>query len=377
MKQQTTRRAAAKRKSAVTHSRYLHVTHPRHTGRLRPHSHTSYPALGMILLLVGVFLAGWNLFVNADPADVTVHASVQGTAPSTAATIDAPTDGKVFSEQPITVSGTCPNQSYENLYRNGVFSGVANCTNGTYSIQTSLFSGVNELKVRDFSTTDEGGPWSNAVSVTYQIPVSNTAPSKSETTNTISLNKTTDESQPLVLTPKAAAAETASPLLIKSNFTYQGYYTNETTNWPIDLEGGVGPYAVVADWGDGQQTTTTASQAGVISLQHTYTKAANGNYVVKFTVTDANGMQTVLQMIAIINDPPALVSASQGTTAGTPTNNDSTSGDSSYLQPLMKYVVPTYGAATLMTASFWLGSHAQLAHAATHLRPRYKRPHRF
>ena len=107
-------------------SRGLNLSHHRHSGRRLPHSHTSYPALAMLLLVVGVLLGNTSHAANAltltGSGDYVVTAAYLGPPPATAATIDSPIDGAHVKATPVTVSGSCPSDTYVTLTRNGVTS---------------------------------------------------------------------------------------------------------------------------------------------------------------------------------------------------------------------------------------------------------------
>jgi hypothetical protein len=158
-------------------TQHFKLTRSRHTGRILPHSATSYPLLAMIMLCVGVLLIGWNSFVAADSGSYTVNVSVGSPPPTIAATIVSPIEGDSFQTNPVIVSGTCPISSYEKLFVNNISNGVAICDqSGHYSIQATLVNGTNSLQVRDYNPGDSAGPISNTVDVTYYPPIINPAP---------------------------------------------------------------------------------------------------------------------------------------------------------------------------------------------------------
>jgi len=359
------KRPSKKQLRAIQTSRHLHVVHKAHTGHITPHRTTSYPVLAMLLLLIGVFLVSWTRWVGAttvtQSGSYTVNVSVPGPPPSQAATIDQPKDGAVFTSQPITVSGTCPVNTYEKLYRNGAFSGVAQCDlSGHYSLITGLFPSNNQLKVRDFSQTDVPGPWSNTVNVTYNPPQPVTPPSTGGNEGNPS---TTNTGGPTVY---------GEPLIFKTNFVYEGHYVNSPTTWELDIEGGNAPYAISVDWGDGQHSLISRSKAGTFNFSHTYKKPGpgyQGSYVTKFSASDEAGQQTFLQLMAIVNNPPGAAIASGN--AGHSSNNTFQSGAgnvySSFLT-LMKYIWPSYFLAVLLLVSFWLGERREYERLKPRLR---------
>ena len=367
----TQRRGAPKKLRAIQTSRHLRVVKHAHTGHLTHRRTTSYPTLVMIVLCVGVFLASWTRFVVADtfvfpgPSSdsYVVHASVPGPAPTIAATIDSPANDAIVTSQPITVSGSCPLNTYETLYRNGAFSGVALCdASGQYELQSSLFPGVNQLQVRVFSPTDVPGPMSNTVSVTYSPPVPPKPPT-TEPGNPSTDHSTTNTSGPIVK---------GEPLIFKTTFQYEGHYVGAASTWQLDIEGGSAPYAVSVDWGDGQHSLISRARAGSFTVQHVYHKAGGyrGSYVTKFMASDADNNQTLLQLLAIVNNPP---SGTSGPTHRLIAGSGGTSGGSgltdTYRLALLKYIWPGYLIVILMLISFWLGERREYQY----LKPRLKK----
>lgn len=382
MKQKSSPRKASSKRSAVPTSRHLHVIRHKHTGHLIHRRTTSYPILVMILLCVGVFLASWTRFVTADsfvyPSPVSnsysVRASVPGPPPSVAATIASPTEGEVFTSQPITVKGSCPIDTYVTLYRNGAFSGVALCNlAGAYQIQTGLFPGNNKLEVRDFSLTDVAGPLSNAVNVTYNPLVPATPPSTGAETPESPSGQPNSSST----TNKAGPVVNGEPLIFKTTYEYEGHYVGNTSIWQLDIEGGTAPYAISVDWGDGSHSLISRAKAGSFSVDHIYKKVGGyrGSFVTKFTASDADGAQTYLQLLAIVNNPPTGGSSSSNPklqygfgSGSTSSNGNNIGGDhaggtsSNYVLTLIKYIWPSYGLVLLLLFCFWLGERREYLH---------------
>jgi hypothetical protein len=119
--------------------------------------HLPWPFVSFILLSIGVLLLGWTFQTTADNIHVT--AKVSAPLPAGPATITSPGDGSRFSDVPITVSGTCPTDTYIKLYRNDFFSGTAICTtDGNFTLDTDLFPGMNKLQARVYNLTDDEGP---------------------------------------------------------------------------------------------------------------------------------------------------------------------------------------------------------------------------
>ncbi|HVW23232.1 MAG TPA: hypothetical protein VHB51_01985 [Candidatus Saccharimonadales bacterium] len=349
MKQAVKRRQTP---AKIQSSPHLHVAAHKHTGHVLPRRHTSYPTLVMIMLCVGVLLAGWTRVVTADPTygpaggSYAVSLSVPGPAPTQPATIDAVNDRPIAAQmavtaQPVKVSGSCPVNTYEKLFRNNVFSGVVLCSaSGAYEIETGLFPANNQLQVQDFSFTDVPGPLSNLVNVTYSPP---SPPATVGSTSTVTVNP-------------------AEPLVLKTNFKFQGYYHGQNTPWAVDIEGGQPPYAIAVDWGDGNHDVISRLQAGTFNLTHTYQKAGGykGSYPVVFSASDTGGSKTYLQLLSIINNPPA------GAATAKPTIAHGSTPD--WLRQVAHYIWPSYGVVLLMLISFWLGERREFHHLkARHL----------
>jgi len=158
-----------------------------------------------------------------------IEGQISADPPDTAATISSPAPGSVFSNTPITVTGLCPGTTLVKVFANGVFVGSAQCTSGSYSLQIDLFNGVNDLVAIVFDELDQQGPSSNTVSVSYE------------------------------------GAQGASPIeriTLSSNFARKGENPGDTLNWPIVVSGGVGPYAVSVNWGDGEESLISVQNPG-------------------------------------------------------------------------------------------------------------------
>ncbi len=172
------------KKSAARKAR-AHITHKK-TVRQRPvHKRILlHPISGFLLLCVGVLVAGSTFRSQAATYDVT--AEVHAPLLSTPAVIAQPTDQQHVTTQTITVEGTCPDNSYVNLYREGVLGGNSICSSGHFSMPASLSLGGNGLQVRVFNVTNDEGPASSAITVYYDLPAEVTPPSSPPTSLQIS-----------------------------------------------------------------------------------------------------------------------------------------------------------------------------------------------
>jgi len=158
----------AKKSSAAKKAR-AHTAHKR-TNRKRPiHKRVLlHPITAFLLLCVGVLVAGSTFRGQAATYDVT--AKVPAPALTSPAVITSPSDQAHLTASIVTVEGTCPSESYVNLYRDDAFSGSDVCSGGYFHIQTSLSLGVNGLQTRVFNYTDDEGPGAALIHVYYDLP---------------------------------------------------------------------------------------------------------------------------------------------------------------------------------------------------------------
>jgi hypothetical protein len=243
-----------------------------------------------------------------------VEGKVNGAAPTQAATISVPTNGQVFTEQPITVSGLCPKGLLVEIYDNGVFVGSAQCTNSSFSLQISLFNGRNDLTAKVFDALNQQGPVSNKVTVTYNGSL-----------------------------PGGASRPT-----ITTAYAKRGADPGTELSWPITISGGTGPYAVSVDWGDNTTLDLISREApGSFNLTHIYEQS--GIYNVTIKVTDKNGAAAFIQLVGVSNGP-----IQQSTS--TSSKNGATGAATERViiwWPLLLLLI-------LTIVSFWLGKRHQL-----------------
>lgn len=280
----------------------------------------------LAMLLVSVF--GMAQMHSVHAAEESGAIGIEGTIPSdpptTGAVILSPGNGTVFSNIPITISGTCPVGLLVKVFKNNVFSGSAQCENGTFSITSDLFSGTNELIARVYDALDQPGPDSNSVTVTYS------------------------DSRPL-----------AGPrVTLSSNFAKRGANPNENIIWPILLSGGTGPYAISADWGDGSAPDLFSVEfPGEFKIQHAYKAAGVYNIVIK--ATDKNGVSAFLQLVGIANGP--LSQTDSGGAGSTANGGNGASSTATNLTPQIRFLLwPMYIMVPLIASTFWLGKRYEL-----------------
>lgn len=295
----------------------LKIIEHRHTGRLRQHEHTSYIALGFILLIGLLPLVVYT--ANAESpgpqaGSIGLSGVMPGKPPTTAATIKLPTEQQRFSVTPVTATGTCPENTLVELFKNDIFAGSTPCTDkGTYSLEIDLLIGQNKLVAKVYDALNQPGPDSNIVNIYYDA-----LPAQSSSVKSLNFD--------------------GSQLIINSNAVFRGAFPNQEMSIPIDILGGTPPYAVNIQWGDSTNKVVSRNDNIEFNAAHTYQKA--GTYQVSLQASDATGRVAFLTIAVIVNGEVGTAAAN---TISTNTTN----------QLLVMW--PLYAAAVAVVISFWLG----------------------
>lgn len=256
--------------------------------------------------------------VNPQSGSVGLSGTVRGPAPTTAAVIVSPRTGTRTGTIPITVSGTCPANTFVNITKNGVFGGVTPCdTDGTFSLLIDLFDGSNVLVAKVSDALGQFGPDSAAVNVFYDAP---------------SLN--------------LPGGSTGRQLFLEVSTTVLGVNPGQEAGRSATIVGGVPPYAVSWDWGDGNTTLVSQGADGQVASKHVYDRP--GTYRVILRVTDAQGNGAFLQMITVVNGPVNSSGGTKGEGLGA-------------LPGILLTAWPLYLLALVMVIFFWLGERREIS----------------
>lgn len=249
------------------------------------------------------------------PGSYGLEATKKQAPPTQAATITTPGNGASFATSPITVNGICASGLLVQVYNNGVMVGSVLCKGGSFSVQVSLFAGVNELSAIVYDDLEQAGPVSNIVTVNY-----------------------TD----------TRFTAFGALITLTSSYGRRSAPAGTALTWPLQLSGGAGPYAFSIDWGDGSKPELKSQAlAGVVTLSHVYKKA--GIYSVNITVTDANGVSAFLQVIAV----------SSGKVDGSGAAATDTKDKTAVARPEILWI-PTITSLALLLPAFWLGRLSQV-----------------
>lgn len=304
----------------------LKLIHNKHTGRHRPHEHTSHGLLVFMLLITGMVLAMYTYGIQAASDDLTgPHSesiSLTGVKPEpppeTAATITSPADGETFSESPVTVEGTCPPESLVEILNNNIFVGSALCEDdGTYSVDIGLFIDDNELIARVYNRLNQPGPDSDTTTVFYDVVPPQDA-------------------------PLSTVDFLSEQLMLNTDPVFRGTFVNETLTIPVEIIGGSPPFALDVRWGDNESKTVPRDSNQPFRISHTYTRP--GSYQVNLQATDDEGRVAFLTTVVIINGQPSEVPSE-------PEPED----EETAIMGLLRIQWPILAATFAMVVSFWLG----------------------
>lgn len=267
--------------------------------------------IGLCVMVLGAIVIFQTTVWAANPAPQSGSIGLEGTIstapPTRGATIAVPANGAVFTGVPITVSGLCPTGLLVKVFANNIFVGSTVCSNGSYSLQISLFSGQNDLVARVYDALDQAGPDSNTVTVTFN---------------------------------DAQFSQFGTQVSLSSVYAERGAPPGTELDWPVLLNGGTGPYAISVDWGDGSPSELiSVANPGTVTLKHTYKTA--GIYTVIVKATDKNGEIAFLQLV--------------GQATGATQSNSTKSNNGNVV--IEKDVIwwPAVAMLPLILAAFWIG----------------------
>jgi len=285
---------------------------------------------GLRSAVVATFLVLCSLFLatsvagalgsqqNPQSGSVGLSGTVTSPPPTQAATIAVPGNGQTFTNMPITISGLCKTGLLVKVYSNNIFIGAASCQGNSFSLQANLFSGQNNLVARVYDALDQAGPDSNTVTVTFN---------------------------------DAQFLQFGTRVSLSSPYAQLGADPGKELDWPIIISGGVGPYALSVDWGDGTSPTLQSETfPGNITIKHTYNSA--GIYKVIVKATDKNGTVAFLQLVGVANGK-----VSQGLGGGS-TSTTGTTGITTTRTNIIWW--PMLLLLPLIFSSFWLGRRHEL-----------------
>lgn len=297
----------------------LKISHHRHSWHLQPHEYTSYMSLIFLMVMVGIALTIVSVSAQTNPppqsGSIGLSGIMPGPVPKSAAVIITPSNQQQFSSTPVTVSGTCPAGTLVEIYKNDIFGGSTICSSsGTFSLNVDLLVGSNSLMANVYNALNQPGPDSTPVTTYF-----NALPAQTSSLAPLNLS--------------------SNQLILNTDAVYRGIFPGQQLSIPVDIIGGVPPYAINVQWGDSSNSVVPRNNNVPFNIEHTYSKP--GTYQITIQGSDAQGRTAYLTVAAIVNGQPSVL-ASTSSSSSTPNNE-------------LIVLWPLYTSALAMIVSFWLG----------------------
>ena len=272
--------------------KWLKLSHHHHSGRLRAHEHTSYLPLGLLLLIVGLALISYTATAADHPApqadSIGLTGTMPGKAPTVAAVIKTPTDGQRSSISPITVSGTCPETTLVEIFKNDIFGGSTVCSStGTFSIDLDMLIGQNTLVAKVYDALNQPGPDSNIVTVFY-------------------------DALPAQAAPLTSLDFGGAQLVLSTDAVFRGVFPDKEMNLPLTVLGGTASFAISIQWGDSTNSVISRNDNQTFNTVHTYKKA--GTYQISIQASDSKDRVAFISVVAIVNGQSSVANTTTSTT---------------------------------------------------------------
>lgn len=245
---------------------------------------TRFRLIAIIIVSIGGLFAlghvGTMVSAVSESGSIQLGGNVPGPPPQFAAVIQQPTPNQKFAQSLITVSGTCPDSSFVQILRNGVFAGATPCNGSTFSLQIDLVVGKNDLMAKVYDNLGQFGPDSAIVTVYYEPP----------------------HNPAVIATGQVANSSGLQQLLVTTDSLYHGVNAGNQATFSFTITGGQSPYALVIKWGDGTESVFARDSAGQFDVGHVYKHG--GIYTLIITASDALGGSARLETVVLVNGVP-------------------------------------------------------------------------
>lgn len=244
----------------------------------------------LLLAIVTFVLSVYTVAAAPGPqvGYIGVTGKMPGNPPTVAATITQPTNGQRFTDTPITVKGTCVENTLVEIFKSDIFAGSTTCQGGFYSLDIDLLIGENTLIARLYDDLGQPGPDSNAVIVFYDA-----LPSQGGPVGSLDFG--------------------SAQMLILTDAVFRGAFPKKDLTVPIEILGGRPPYAITIQWGDGTNKLVARNDNVTFNVTHAYPKP--GTYQISLQGADSEGRVAYITTAAIVNGQPPVAAGSTGTTA--------------------------------------------------------------
>ncbi|HEU5187022.1 MAG TPA: hypothetical protein VFT87_00815, partial [Candidatus Saccharimonadales bacterium] len=96
-------------------------------------------------------------------------------------------------------------------------------------------------------------------------------------------------------------------LVVDYDQTVQSIFKGQAFRLPIRFNGGMAPYAVAVDWGDGETSLFSRTDAAAFIAEHTYEIEGYKTIIIK--ISDSAGGQAALQLVVLVqgaSDKPGI-----------------------------------------------------------------------
>lgn len=348
-------RRPLKTKRSHIRASLVYMAPHKHTGKRLTHRHTSHGLLLLLLIAAGMIL--FFSLASLEAAGITknghvnVTLTVPGAAPSTGAIISTPLKKSKVKKPLAQVSGTCPSGNIAAVYNNGQFASSTTClADNSFQTTIQLRVGVNTLQAQNYDALNQPGPATEQIEVAFEpddetLPIPAVINSPDDITIDLSIPDTLapSPSENPCHTPVDPEATTELSIIVPC--VTRNVFVGERLTLPITLLGGIGPYALSVDWGEGDSPQLySLPKPGHHQLSHTYSVPQVKN--VSLSVADSTGQTYQLETVIDINHDgsEAVAGVSPFQTA---INN--------LAGIWLDASVPLYWAAVTLFLGFWVG----------------------
>lgn len=273
-------------------------------------SHFRNIALKSSYLIAAMLILGLLTGPLVKAGSYDVNARVDYPAPTQAAVIDPSLHNTNVADAYFNVYGTCEIASpyfIISIVRNNTVIGSTNCKpDGTFTLNVSLVEGTNVLVARSSSTSNLYGPDSQPATITLTLPPPTTNPDPNPGIIVPTANEPGDSSTraPNTITREQNIAINEGArknLRITTTDAFGVINDEDGTSVEIIIDGGLAPYTVTINWGDGSVESKVVDLPSKYTFKHTYKKA--DTYHVTGEVRDAVGAVTRFEYLVTTGKP--------------------------------------------------------------------------
>lgn len=236
--------------------------------------------------------------------DYDVNAKISAAIATQPAVILQPVAGTTFTTEQTTVSGVCEITTPSQLViinRNGAFAGSGACSAiGEFSIEITLVPGGNLLVARIRNVTNDFGPNSQTVQVSYAPPYEGQPVDEGDDDDVTESPGSPSQGTSGAPSGGAAPPASSSSLKLSTEDEVVIFRTNGEVVITILIEEGASPYDLLVNWGDGISERYNFDSPGKKQLRHTY--SSSGDKSIRIAVTDELGRTVYLTLGAVASN---------------------------------------------------------------------------